>query len=315
MDQIERVERYLKLHDMRILMAVVQTGSMSNAAEYLGTSQPAISRVITSLEQALGVRLLDRTPRGVEATMYGRALLKRSLAAFDELKQGIRDVRFLANPATGELRIGCSETMAAGPVLRVIDQITQQHPGVAFQIINGGAQMLRRELAERNIELMISWLTEPVHDHNIVAETLFEDSVVIAGHEQNPWTRQRSVKLKELVDEPWTLPPEGNFVTAIVMDGFRARGLSLPRANIVTQSLHVRNQLLATGRFLTAIGGFAFPPLGNSPTLKIVPVDLPNSKGSISLVTLRNRALSPLAEIFIRNFQATIKPALRKKLL
>jgi DNA-binding transcriptional LysR family regulator len=63
--------------------------------------------VIAELEQALGVRFLDRGARGVEPTMYGRALLTRSNAAFDELRQSVRDIEFLADPTVGEVRIGC----------------------------------------------------------------------------------------------------------------------------------------------------------------------------------------------------------------
>src|SRR3954466_12500091 len=114
MDDIERIERRLKLHDMRVLMSVVQAGSMHRAAERLGTSQPAVSRSIAELEHALGVRLLDRSRWGVEPTHYGRAIIKRGVAVFDELRQGIKDVEFLADPTAGELRIGCTEAVAAG---------------------------------------------------------------------------------------------------------------------------------------------------------------------------------------------------------
>ena len=71
---------------------------MAKAATELGISQPSVSDVIANLESALGVRLFDRNPHGVELTMYGNALLKRGLAAFDELKQGLRDIEFLSDP-------------------------------------------------------------------------------------------------------------------------------------------------------------------------------------------------------------------------
>jgi molybdate transport repressor ModE-like protein len=86
MDKLERIERRLRLHDVRVLMTVAETGSMNKAAERLGTSQPAVSRAISDLEHALGVSLVDRSPAGVEPTEYGRALIKRGLAVFDELR-------------------------------------------------------------------------------------------------------------------------------------------------------------------------------------------------------------------------------------
>ena len=71
----DRIGRRLKLHDLHVLMAVVQAGSMNKAAALLNTGQSAISRSIADLERAVGVRLLDRTPMGITPTDHGRALL------------------------------------------------------------------------------------------------------------------------------------------------------------------------------------------------------------------------------------------------
>src|SRR5215831_13057056 len=76
--------RRLKLRDLHVFSVVVERGSMAKAAAHLGVSQPAVSEVISDLEHALGVRLLDRSPHGVEPTIYGRVLLKGGTAAFDE---------------------------------------------------------------------------------------------------------------------------------------------------------------------------------------------------------------------------------------
>src|SRR5450755_151093 len=86
----DRVGRRLNPHDLHIFMAVVEQGNMARAADSLAISRPVVSRTIAGLEHALGVRLLDRGPHGVEPTLYGRALLKRSVAVFDELKQSVR---------------------------------------------------------------------------------------------------------------------------------------------------------------------------------------------------------------------------------
>ena len=100
--QIERTERRIRLNDMRVLIVVIQAGSMGKAAERLATSQPAISRSIGDLELVLGVRLLDRSPKGIEPTPYGRALAKRGIAIFDELRQGVKDIEFMADRTVGE---------------------------------------------------------------------------------------------------------------------------------------------------------------------------------------------------------------------
>ena len=107
-DWESQIGRRLKLRDLHVFLTVVHCGSMAKAAQRLGTSQPAVSRSVADLEHALGVPLLDRSARGVEPTPFGGALLKRSVAAFDELKQSIRDIEFLSDPPPGkyELAVG-----------------------------------------------------------------------------------------------------------------------------------------------------------------------------------------------------------------
>ena len=133
-DWESQVGRRLKLRDLHVFATVAQCGSMAKAARQLGVSQPAISEIIADLEHALHVRLLDRQPQGVEPTMYGEAVLKRSVAVFDELKQSIRDVEFLADPTTGELRIGCVESLSATLVPQVLLRFSKQHPGVVVHV-------------------------------------------------------------------------------------------------------------------------------------------------------------------------------------
>src|ERR1700704_4704774 len=98
---MERTGRRLKLRDLRILMTVVECGTMGKAAARLAGSQPVVSKAIADLEHALGVRLLDRSRRGVEPTPYGRALIKRGVAIFDEMRQGIEEIEFLSDPTAG----------------------------------------------------------------------------------------------------------------------------------------------------------------------------------------------------------------------
>src|SRR5215468_5536331 len=104
----DRIGLRLKLHDLHVLMAVVQAGNMSKAAALLNTTQPAISRSIAELERTIGVRLLDRNSQGVLLTEYGRVLLDGGAAAFDDLRQAVKNIKFVADPTTGDARIGCN---------------------------------------------------------------------------------------------------------------------------------------------------------------------------------------------------------------
>src|SRR6185369_119568 len=92
-----QIGRRLRLRDLFVFSTVVKSGSMAKAAAQLDVTTPSVSEIIADLEHALGVRLLDRSPQGVTATVFGAALLRRGEAAFDELRQGVRDIEFLAD--------------------------------------------------------------------------------------------------------------------------------------------------------------------------------------------------------------------------
>src|SRR5262249_33231216 len=158
----ERIERRFKIHDVRVLLSVVHAGSMHKAAERLGISQPAVSRSIADLEHTFGVRLLDRSRRGVEPTDYGRAGIKPRGAILHEIRQGMRDIEFLTDPTAGELRIGCTEGAAAGPGLAIIDRLASRYPRIVFNVVTTGAMALYRQLAERNVELVIAGIAGAV---------------------------------------------------------------------------------------------------------------------------------------------------------
>jgi DNA-binding transcriptional LysR family regulator len=100
-----QIGRRLRLRDLHVFLTVVQSGSMAKAAAHLKITQPSVSKAIGDLEAALGVRLFDRSTKGVGPTMYGDALIRCGSVVFDELRQGIRHIEFLADPTVGVLKM------------------------------------------------------------------------------------------------------------------------------------------------------------------------------------------------------------------
>lgn len=134
MSWTDRIGRRLKLRDVHILHAVVQSGSMAKAAERLAISQPVVSKTIADLEHTLGVRLLDRSRKGIGVTPYGRVLLTRGLAAFDELRSAVKDIEFLSDPSAGEVRIAATAPMLNGFLPVIINQLCRQHRRLSLHV-------------------------------------------------------------------------------------------------------------------------------------------------------------------------------------
>jgi len=309
----DRIGRRLKLHDLHVLMAVVQAGSMKKAATLLNTGQSAISRSIAELERTIGVRLLDRNPQGVEPTGYGRALLDGGAAAFDGLRQAVENIEFLADPAAGEVRIGSSALLAASFVTGLIDRLSRRYPRLVFHLVTGYLDTLHRELSETNVDLLIERRVGPVADERLDFEFLFDESFVVAVSAQNPLVRRRRIHLADLANEPWVLPPPGSVIGSIVTDAFRASGLDYPRAIVVTDSPQVRVNLLATGRFVTIFPASALRFPTRRSELKVLPVELPMARVRNGIVTLKHRTLSPVAQLFIEHAREVAKLLAKRK--
>ena len=155
MQWADRIGRRIRLRDLHVLHAVAQAGTMTKAAGQLAISVPVVSKTIADLEHTVGVPLLDRSPQGVEPTAYGRALLRRGLAAFDELRQGVRDIEFLSDPASGEVRIASTAPLAASFVCGVIDRLSRRYPRIVLYPTVADTEILRRDLEERSVDLLI----------------------------------------------------------------------------------------------------------------------------------------------------------------
>src|SRR5919204_1959782 len=151
----DRIKRRLKLRDLDFLATLIETGTMGKAASRLNVSQPAVSKAIAELESALGVRLVDRSRRGIVPTSYGAALGKHSVAIFNDLRQGIQEIDFLSDPTKGEVRVGTTEPVAAAIVTPTIDRLSRKYPQMIFHFVAGDTASLYREVAERNVELAI----------------------------------------------------------------------------------------------------------------------------------------------------------------
>ena len=296
----ERVMRRLNLRELRILMTVAEAGSMGKAAVQLALSQPAVSKAIGEMEHTLGVPLLDRTAQGVEPTPYGRALLKWAIAVFDDLRQGVREIEFLADPTGGEVRVGCGEIMNAGLLPAVIDRLSRQYPRLVFTVTQApGVAEQYRDLRERRVDVVFGRMMTPVEDEDLDSEILFEDPLIVVASAGSKWLRRRKIEPAELIDEPWCLTRYDSAIGPFVAQAFRARGLGVPRLTVRSNSPHLFYAMVHTGRFLSLAPASTLRLSGKRLGLKRVPVDIAIQLGPIGIITLKNRTISPVAQLFI----------------
>ena len=301
-DWENQIGRRLRFRDLHVFFTVVRLGSMAKAATELGVAPPTVSEVIADLERALGVRLLERGPRGAEPTLYGRALLKRGTAAFDELKQGIRDIEFLSDPKVGEVHIGCDESIAAATLPRIVARFARDYPGVSLHVEDIDLRTYPPNVRELGFDVVLTRLQGPGEDsdpfNDLNVDVLFEDRLVVVAGANSQWARRRKLDITDLASAPWILSRPGRWNYRIVAEAFRARGRAMPKVRLNTLSVHLRANLLTSGEFITTFPESVADFYARRFGLKKLPVDLPRHPWPVVALTLR-RTLSPVVSAFI----------------
>jgi DNA-binding transcriptional LysR family regulator len=300
MDWADRIGRRVRLRDLHIVLAVAEHGSMAKASEHLAISHPVISKTISDLERTLGVRLFDRHSQGVELTLYGKTLANTGLHVFDEMRQGMKQLESLTDPRAGELRVGSPEIIMAGLMPQIIERFSREYPHVKLQAVLESAPGVQfQQLRERKIDLLIARTSQLSPADDLTTEILFDEPFIAVVGARSRWARQRQLQLRDILDEPWILPPYDSVAGLLILQIFRADKLDPPRPIITTLSVQLTVTLIATGRFVgllpSSVARFNTGPAA----LKMLPTELSGARIAAGILTVKNRTLSPLAERFI----------------
>ena len=136
---------------------------------------------------------------------------------------------------------------------------------------------------------------------------MYDEPLLIAAGKESRWARRRQIELAELIDEPWVLPQPNSQVALLIAELFRSAGLDWPKNGVVCSSLQMNEALLATGRYLAWYPGSFLKLNAHRQSIKALPVRLAKRSMPVGIVTLKNRTLSPIAELFAEEARKTTK--------
>jgi DNA-binding transcriptional LysR family regulator len=305
----DRIGRRVKLRDLHVLLTVAETRSMAKAAQRLAISQPVVSKTIADLERALGVRLLDRTSQGVEPTAYGNSFIHCGTAVFDEMRRGVQDIEFLADPTAGEVRIGTASPFV-DLVTAAVSRVAARHPRIEWYVSEGDTPICCRMLRERKIDVGIGRLGSSVAG-DLVSEPLYEDDMSVVAGPPNRWAHRRRIGLADLAGEAWVLPEANSVGWFWIDETFRSAGVTTPKPQVISNSMSVRMGLAETGRFLTMVSSSMLRFGAAGRRLKILPTR--TKIQPVEILTLKNRTSNPIATLFIKELRTLAEPLAKGK--
>ncbi len=294
------------LHDLIAFRAAAEMESFRKAAEAVHISQPAFSRRIDKLEQALGARLFDRTTRKVTLTAVGRAFARRIGALLDELDETLLTVRGVGTARMGEVCIACVPSTVYYFLSRVILRYRSRYPKLRVRVFDAGANDVLAAVADGEADFGLNFIgaSEP----GIEFQPLLEERFVAACRRDHPLALKRKATWRDLAEHDFmsVAKSSGN---RLLLDQALAHVAGRPQPVFEAQHVTTLLGLVEAGLGVAAVPSLAMPG-ADHPLLVSVPLGDPVVTRRIGLIRRQGRRLSPEAQQLYDEFVA-LTPALR----
>jgi DNA-binding transcriptional LysR family regulator len=239
-----------QLRDLEYFAAIAEHGQVQRAAAALCLSQPALSKSLRRLELSMNAKLLKRTPKGVELTSVGSALLARVHRLRLSLDDVTREIADLSEGRSGHLRIGMAAALAhIVPV--VCSTMVRESPQLTLKLTNDDHPALMAGLRSGALDVAVSSTTNPPQE-DLFEECLFsEESATIFSSVSHRLANRKHLTLADLARERWALPPLNRGTARLLDQAFLSLGLSAPKIAVETTNMMTRFRLVATSDLLT----------------------------------------------------------------
>jgi len=241
------------------LVAVVEHGNMLRAASAIHISQPALSKSIQNLEAELGVRLLERSPRGVSPTIYGTTLLKHARLLLNQREQAVAEIEAIKDGHLGHLRLGVAN-FAIDFLPAVLAKLLSSRPGLSFDIVDGTYEGLTALVREGALDAVVSGLP-PLHQaEDLVHQELTATEFVrVCRPDYRPF-QQPEVSTETLGKARWILPNRPQAIIDLWELTFREVRVTPPKPVLQSASMMFIKAMLMEGQFLTVLPAASWRP-------------------------------------------------------
>lgn len=289
---------------LALFYAVARAGSISGGAAAARVSQPAVSKQIAELEDALGVRLLERLPRGCRLTEAGTILADyahrwRSLE--NDAARAIEEYRGLKR---GRLAIGASMTIGGYLLPEVVAEFHRRFPEIELQLEIANTQHIQRALLDGSIEL---GLTEgPLDSDELQSSVFFQDELVAIAPAGHPLLKKGRVPVREICREPFILREEGSGTRAVVERALRRKGIKIKPLLSLAGPEAIKNTV-AAGMGIAIVSRLIVALEVQSGLLGIIPLKDLTIQRPLHLQSISGRNQSPALTKFLEVLAAKKK--------
>lgn len=283
----------LKTRQMVLLDYLDQHRSVLRAADAAGMTQPAASKLLREMEEMFDVPLFERQARGVTPTWYGEILIRRARSALSEIVHAQEEIAALKSGLTGQASVGTVMNPGTNLVPMAVAQLKQRYPYMLISIDLDYSRSLIDKLMKGDLDVAVARILDAGQAKDLQTEPLTDERHAVIAGAQHPLAGRRNLRLDDLIEQGWILPPPGSLIRDRLISMFLQRGLPAPRNVVESFSLPVITSLLRVTNMLVALPKEALQSQCDAGSLVVLIEDVGIEIGAFGIVTRCGQAPSP----------------------
>jgi len=297
----------LKMRQVRLLVALDEHRNVHRAAASVAMTQPAATRLLGDLEKLLGLRLFERSARGITPNAYGESIVRHARMILSTLDHSREELNALIQGSAGKIVVGT--LLVAAPVLvpRAIARFKTRHPRHTVVIREGTTSSLVQALHRGEVDLFVGRASSDLPRDGLDFEAFYDDSMRVVARTGHPLAKRRRLDLAKLGDWPWILPTTETAFRKRMDAAFRRAGSEPPPSIVESVSILTNTMLVQETDMLGVLPRDVAVHYARSGAVRLLPVTLPAPSGPVGLVRAAGRPLPPAAADFVRALRETAR--------
>jgi DNA-binding transcriptional LysR family regulator len=289
----------LKVRQLALLVAIADHRSLRRAAQVIAVTQPAATRMLGELEDALGVSLFDRVAWGMQPTAYGETLIRYARGMLTDLSEARDEIAALAAGARGKLRIGSVTGAVPRLVAPALCAVRETRPGIKVFVLVNSSDVLVSALRQGTLDVAIGHLPATADASEFDVLPLRDEPLCLVARAGHPFARVNAIDAATLARATWILHPPDSGMRADV-NAILARARLTPPGDVIeTVSIVATLALLQRSDAVAVLPVDLAEHYAEHGLLARLPLELPAGGGTTQLMTRANRRLAPVAQDFV----------------
>jgi LysR family transcriptional regulator, regulator for genes of the gallate degradation pathway len=284
---------------LRAFVALAALHHMPSVAENLGVTQPAVSLAVRQIEQRIGVRLFERTPRGMIPSAAGAALALRMQRVLAEIRHAVAEIAALRGAARGTVTVGALPLGRTRLLPESIAAVIGKYPGLRIATLEGSFEALAAGLRAGQLDFIFGALRPAEYASDLQGEPLVMDELAIVARRGHPWAERKHFSPEDLGRARWVLPRINTPNRTLFERALKQRGTPAPDVVVETSDLAVLRGVLLNSDLLTATSARQLSYELRAGLLTVLPLALPDTRRQIGITRRTDDVASPGATLLM----------------